>query len=450
MKDHVLHSEAEDFRCDVLRSDLPVVLDFYSEDCPPCAALAPVFARYAERLAGRVRFVKMLRQANRVLAQSLGVSSSPTLLFFRGGLEIRGRLHGFIDRAELRSALEELVGGSLRPAILPIQQADVLILGGGPAGLSAALYAARARLKTIVLEQGLPGGQAATTFEMANYPGLQGNLPGRTLTGSMAAQARGFGAEIHDLLDVYEIEAAGEMKVVRTDQGEFRAPALIVATGAEPRKLPVQEEPLYRGKGVHYCATCDGAIYEGREVIVVGGGNSAVEEAVYLTRFARTVTIVHEFDRFQAAKIAQERALANPAVKVVWGSHVERLLGGDRLTGVIVRHLTTGETREISADGIFVYIGLTPRTDLLGGQLALCDAGYIAAGEDTITSVPGVFAASDVRAKAVRQVVTAAADGAVAAVQAEKYLAAREVVTSTYSSSTFPPATPPRRCPGSA
>lgn len=424
MSQNIIYSDAGHFEQDVLASELPVVVDFYSEDCPPCEALAPVFERMALRMEGKARFVKILRQANRPLAAQLGVMSSPTLLFYRNGREVGHRLNGFMEREQIRAGLKNLTGVSLRQASPPRYDADVIILGSGPAGLAAAIYCSRARLKTAVIEQGLPGGQAATTFEMANYPGTSGTIRGRELTSAMLAQARSFGAEVFDLQEVYRVDVMGEMKVVETDEAEFHAPAIILATGAQPRRLPVAEEPMFRGHGVHYCATCDGAIYEDADVVVVGGGNSAVEEAHYLTRFARSVTIVHEFDHFQASKIAQENALANPKISVVWNSHAEHVLGEGRLEGLAVKNLISGEITQIPASGVFVYIGLTPRTELVKGQVDLNDYGYIAADESTVSSVPGVFAAGDVRSKTVRQVVTAASDGAVAAVQAEKFLTA--------------------------
>lgn len=424
MSDSIVYSNSQQFEKDVLQSNLPVILDFYSEDCAPCEALAPIFERLAEKYGHLMRFVKILRQQNRPLAEKYGVKSSPTILFFKNGQEVGIRLNGYINKPDLRKSIESVLGESLVKGELPKVECDVLILGGGPAGLSAAIYAGRARLNTVLVDEGLPGGQAATTYHIANYPGTPGTVSGKELVKNMREQAESFGVRIDDLKEVMEVRLTGEIKSVKTEDAEYLARAVVIATGAQPRKLPAEGEETFRGRGVHYCATCDGAMYQDQRVVVVGGGNSAVEEAVFLTRFAREVTIVHEFDHFQASKIAQEEAAKNPKIKVIWESHVEKVNGTTHVTGLTVKNLKTGQLQEIETDGIFVYIGTQPQSERFRGQLSINEYGYIVADEEMRTSIPGVFAAGDVRTKSIRQVITAASDGAIAGINAERYLAA--------------------------
>ena len=304
---------------------------------------------------------------------------------------------------------------------------DVIILGGGPAGLSAGLYAGRSRLKTLLLEKGQPGGQIALSADVANYPGqlLEGET-GITLANRMAAQCAAFGVE-RRADTVRAADLAGEVKRITGGAGEYQARTVIIATGASPRPIGCENEKEFIGKGISYCATCDGAFFRGLDVYVAGGGDSAVEEAIYLTRFARKVTIIHRRDTLRAAKSIQEKALAKEKIGFLWDSVVERVEGSDILDTLVVRNVKTGERTAIKADpadgllGLFGFIGHTPNTDLFQGQLELKD-GYIPTDEDMRTGIPGVFAAGDVRVKSLRQVVTAAADGAIAAVQAEKYL----------------------------
>ncbi|GAB6170656.1 hypothetical protein JCM15765_01340 [Paradesulfitobacterium aromaticivorans] len=400
-----------------------IVLDFFSEDCPPCDQLAPIYERMAEKFP-QVKFVKMMRQANRPLAERLGVKGSPTVLFFENGKEVGDRLTGYISLSQMRIAMENLLGIESEQVEKEHYQADVLILGGGPAGLTAGIYTSRSKLKTIIVEQGLAGGQAATTFHIANFPGTNGTVGGKDLMQNMIAQAKSFGADIQDLKEVVSVDLQGDMKRISTVDAEYSAPVMIIATGAESRRLPAEGEAEFRGKGVHYCATCDGAMYQDADnVIVVGGGNSAVEEANFLTKYAKHVTIVHQFDHFQASKTAQEEAEANPKISVIWDSEPRRIVGNGHLAGIEIENVKTNELSVVNANGAFVYIGMQPRTDLFKDQLKINDWGYVLADDEMRTDIPGVFVAGDVRSKTVRQVATAVGDGAVAAVNAERYLA---------------------------
>ena len=298
---------------------------------------------------------------------------------------------------------------------------DLIIVGGGPAGLSAAIYAARSRLKTVVLERGMPGGQAATTHRIENYPGFPDGVLGPDLGAALERQATNFGAEFVQT-EIEKVDLSGELKTVRAYEGDYRGRALILATGADPKKLGVKGEDEFRGRGVSYCATCDGAFFKDQEVVVVGGGDAAVEEAIFLTRYAARVSIVHRRDQLRAAKVIQERARANDKIAFIWNSVVDEIKGEKHVEGVSVRNVKTGETRVIPAAGVFIYVGLVPNTALVQGQLDLDEWGYVKAGEDTLTSRPGVYAAGDCRKKPLRQVVTAVSDGAVAAMAAAKYL----------------------------
>ncbi|MCI9214543.1 MAG: thioredoxin-disulfide reductase [Oscillospiraceae bacterium] len=304
---------------------------------------------------------------------------------------------------------------------------DVIILGGGPAGLTAGLYAGRSRLKTLLIEKNQDGGQIALSADVENYPGqlLEGET-GVGLAARMAAQCERFGVE-RKRDDIQKAELSGEIKRLIGSGGTYEARTVILATGASPRPIGCENEKDFIGRGVSYCATCDGAFFRGLDVYVAGGGDSAVEEALFLTRFARKVTIIHRRDQLRAAKSIQEKAFANPKIGFLWDSVVVKAEGSDALDALTVRNVKTGELTVIKAApedgmlGLFGFVGYLPNTGLFADQLPL-ENGYVSTDTDMRTALPGVFAAGDVRVKSLRQVVTAAADGAIAAVQAERYL----------------------------
>lgn len=303
---------------------------------------------------------------------------------------------------------------------------DVVIIGSGPAGLAAGLYAGRARLSTLMIEKDKEGGQIVQTAEIENYPGSLGEESGPTLIDRMSAQADKFGAE--KVLDtIEEMELEGKEKVLRGKKDTYRAKTVIIAAGASPVQIGCPGEKEFTGKGVSYCATCDAAFFEDFEVFVVGGGDSAVEEALYLTKFARKVTIIHRRDALRAAKSIQEKAFANEKVDFMWDSVVKELKGDGLLESMVVENVKTGERTEVRADeedgtfGVFVFIGFKPQSEVFQGKVQM-ENGYIITDDDMKTNVAGVFAAGDIRKKSLRQVVTAAADGAIAAVQAGKYI----------------------------
>ncbi len=298
---------------------------------------------------------------------------------------------------------------------------DLIIIGGGPAGLTAAIYAGRARLKTLVLGGSLPGGQPSNTDLVDNYPGFPESIEGPALAQQFQQQAERFDAQIK-MEVVTRVDFSASPFVVWTHSGEYRGRSVIVATGAEPRHLGVPGEERFFGRGVSACATCDGFFYRDKTVVVVGGGDSAVTEALFLTRFAREVIVIHRRDALRATKINQERALANPKLRFVWDSVVEEVLGEKTVTGVQIRNVKTGETSLIETDGVFVYIGMNPRTETFAGQLELDKQGYIVSDRRQRTSVPGVFVAGDVQDPLYRQIVVAAGSGAIAAMEVEKFL----------------------------
>ncbi len=304
---------------------------------------------------------------------------------------------------------------------------DLIIIGSGPGGLAAALYAARGRMKTLVLEKGQNGGQAAITHLIENYPGSIEDPTGPKLTHRMLEQAKSFGAEIRKD-EVLDVDFSGKEKVVKCKNGEYTAKAVVIATGATPRKLDAPGIRELSGKGISYCATCDADFFKDLEVYVIGGGNSAVEEAIYLTKFARQVHIVHMLDHFQCESIVLEKAKAVPNLDIRIRTVVEEVKGDGILESIVFKNLDTNEVYEVEADeedgtmGLFIFIGYQPQTELFKGKVEIDEYGYIVAGENTETNVPGVFVAGDCRVKEVRQVVTATADGAVAAIMAEKYI----------------------------
>ncbi len=299
---------------------------------------------------------------------------------------------------------------------------DVIIIGAGPAGLTAALYAGRARMKTLMLEKATAGGQAATTDIIENYPGFPEGIGGFELTELMKRQAIQFGALMEEIKPVTEIKVKGNMKIVQTESGDFQARTVIIASGSEPRTLGVPGEAEFRGRGVSYCATCDGAFYKDRKVAVIGGGNAAVEEALFLTKFASTVYIVHRRDELRADKIVQERAVANERIEIFWDAYLKKVLGDNKVEEIVIENKNTGERSSIEVDGVFFYIGTVPNTGFAEGLIDLDDREFIITDKTLQTSVPGIFACGDCRANQLKQVIAAAGEGALAAVQAEKYI----------------------------
>lgn len=304
---------------------------------------------------------------------------------------------------------------------------DVIILGAGPAGLSAGIYAARAKMKTLIIEKGIPGGLIFNTSEVDNYPGATKNETGPSLSEKMKQQAEDFGV-VFATDEITEVNIREKIKKLVGSKGEYQAKSLIVATGAFPRTVGCKGESEHMGQGVSYCATCDGGFYSGLEVFVIGGGDAAVEEAIFLTRFARKVTLVHRRDQLRAAKSIQDKAFNNEKIEFMLDTVVDEIKGDNAVESIVFKNTKTNEKIEYKADpkegimGVFIFIGYKPYSDLFKDDIKINESGYIKTDEKMATNIDGVFAAGDIRVKPLRQVVTAVSDGAVAAVEAEKYV----------------------------
>lgn len=298
---------------------------------------------------------------------------------------------------------------------------DVIIIGGGPAGLTAGLYCARGGMKSLLIEMGMPGGQAANTDLIENYPGFPQGVSGIELMQKFMEHALNFDLEI-EMAVAQSLDLKANPKKIITSEGTFLAKTVIIASGAVPRALDVPGEQRFRGVGVSYCAVCDGAFFRDKKVVVVGGGDSALEEANYLTKFAKEVVIIHRRNAFRAINVYQNRVKTNPKISFLLDAVVEEIIGDNKVEKVIVKNVKNGEIKEVSTDGVFIFVGTVPNTDFLRRQITLDDRGYVVTNAELGCSIPGVFAAGDVRQKTLRQVSTAVGDGAVAAMSAEKYI----------------------------
>ncbi len=299
---------------------------------------------------------------------------------------------------------------------------DAIVLGAGPAGLTAAIYLARAKLDTLVLDTGTPGGQMNLSHRVANYPGVP-SASGAELGRIMRTQAESFGARVISQVDLLRLDLQGELKTVEVeDEGVFTAPVVILAPGGAPRMLGLESELRFKGRGISYCATCDGDFFSGQDIAVIGGGNSALEEAVSLTSYASSVTILHEFDHFQAHPWAVEQARDNPKIRFLMEQMVTDFEGDEKLAAVTSIHKRTGKTSRVPVTGAFIFIGYVPRTDGLAGQVSLSERDEILTDELMRTNLPGVYAAGDARAKRYRQITTAVSDGTIAAIHAAEYV----------------------------
>ena len=309
------------------------------------------------------------------------------------------------------------------------QTYDVVVLGGGPAGLTASIYASRARLSTLLVEKAAPGGQLVKCETIENYPGYTHASSGWELCSGMQQQAEKFGTEMK-MAEVTSLDLEGPEKVLHTADGdEIRSKTVVLSLGANPRRLGIPGETEFLGRGVSYCAVCDAAFFQDKKLAVVGGGDTAVEDSVFLTKYASSVTIVHRRDQLRATRIIQERALSNPVIKVQWNSVVKHIGGSDGVEHLVLENVLTKKETRMPVDGVFILIGLDPNTKIIRDQIELDKDGYILTDENMQTNIPGVFAAGDVRQKLLRQIVTACADGAIAASAAEKYIESTEPLT---------------------
>lgn len=301
------------------------------------------------------------------------------------------------------------------------KELDLIIIGGGPAGLTAAMYAGRAKLNTLLLENKLVGGQVRNSYSIENYPGFK-SIKGGELADIFQSQAESLGATIDEFDLIENIELSDDKKIIETETCIYKPKAVIIATGATPKKLPIPEEKEFEGKGIHYCAVCDGAMYEGKTIAVVGGGNSALEEAIFLTRFAEKVYIIRRYDYFKGEQSLIDEVFNHPKIQVLLNEDLIGAKGTTFLESVTIKNIKTGKTYDLSVEAVFGYIGSEPKTDEVRKYLNLNEHGYIITDEDMQTNIKGVYAAGDVREKKYRQITTAVADGTIALLNAEKYI----------------------------
>jgi thioredoxin reductase (NADPH) len=417
---------ALDFEQEVLNGG-KVVLDFYSSECPPCEALAPKFEALSKLYGEKVKFLKIFRQENRELAERYGVKSSPSLLFFDNGNPVMDTLTGGIKKSEIMQRLDAMLTEEEVKAIKALQQPieaeyDVAIVGGGPAGLTAGIYLGQAKINTVLIDSALPGGYMGITHQVSNYPGFEKPQPGFMLAHYMSEQAKQSGIDFKVAVDVTGVDL--EKKEILLDGMDVvRAKKIILATGTTPNPMNIPGEKELKGKGISYCATCDAKYYVDKDVVVIGGGNSAVEEAIYITKFARKVTMIHRSAKFRANEDAVNRLINNPKVEVVFNNKPAAFERRDDKMVTVVEHSDSGEQTEIVADGVFVFIGLKANVELIGGMRPETDDwGYLTTDDEMRTSVADVYAAGDVISKKFRQITTAVADGTIAAMSISKEL----------------------------
>ena len=414
---------ASEFENEVLKSG-KVVLDFYSSECPPCEALAPKFESLAGLYGNDIKFIKIFRQKNKELAEKLEVRSSPTLLFFENGKEVGDRLSGGIKRSDIIANLNSLLSkdqiSTINNKITPtVTEYDVMILGAGPGGLTAGLYLCQAKINTVLIDIALPGGNVATTHEVSNYPGFIEPQKGYMLSHNMSEQTKLCGTAYKVAVDVSMVDLV-KKEVILDEYETIKAKKIIIATGTSPNLIGVPGEKELKGKGISYCATCDAKYYGDKDVVVIGGGNSAVEEADFIAKFASKITMVHQFDAFTSNKTAQEKIFSNPKIRTLF-EHEPRSFKrvGDKMV-TEVEDLKTKEIKTLESDGVFIFIGMKPNIQLFKDKLTLDKWGYIKTDEDMRTSLPDVFAVGDVISKKYRQITTAVADGTIAAIAIAK------------------------------
>ncbi len=402
-----------------------VVLDFYSTECPPCEALAPKFESLATFYGEDIRFVKMFRQGNRELADKLDVKGSPTLVFFKKGKEIGERLVGGIKKADIVRNLNSMLPAEkvsdIRKKIKPVvTHTDVIVLGGGPGGLAASIYLAQAKVDTMLIDQALPGGQVTTTHQVSNYPGFIEPQQGFMLSHYMSEQAKAAGVKFKVAVDVNKVDLQNK-EVLLDGYETVKAQKIIISTGASPRYLKIEGEKEYYGKGISYCATCDAKYYHDKEVVIIGGGNTAVEESELISKFASKITMIQQLPQLTANKAAQERCLADPKIDVML-EHEPRGFyknGSDKML-VKVENLKTHEVKDIETDGVFIFVGMKPNTDYINNPIETDDWGYIKVDDEMRTSIPGVYAVGDIISKKYRQITTAVGDGTIASIACAK------------------------------
>lgn len=424
MSEKILHVDADQYENVVLKGG-KVVVDFYSSECPPCEAFAAKFEPLSEVYGNDITFVKVFRQKNRELAEKLEIRSSPTVLFYDNGVQQKNILRGAIKRKDLIKNLDHLLPaervkelhGGIRPRTT---ECDLLILGGGPAGLTAAIYGAQAQLKTILVDKSLPGGQVSTTHQVSNFPGFIDPQPGYMLMHYMGEQSVKAGVQNRVAVDVSSVDLK-KKEVVIDDIETIKAKKIIVTTGSSPNPLGIPGEKEFKGQGISYCATCDAKYFQDKHVIVIGGGNSAIEESLFIAKFASKITIVHQFDKLQANKLAQQKAFEEKKIGFLFEHEPREFIkNSDGTMTAVAENLKTKEMVNITADGIFVFVGMKPNLDEFKNVFELDQWGYVKVDQFMHTNIPDVFAAGDVASKPYRQITVAVAEGTVAAITAAR------------------------------
>ena len=416
-----IHMNREMFEQTLASNEL-VLADFWAPWCPDCVRITEAYDQIAQEYQGRMAVIKVNIDEEKELFKEQGGRRIPTLILYQNGVPL-----GNIVEPPSKAVIDQFIGEVMPRQDKPanVRTADMVIIGGGPAGYTAALYAARAGLDALVVEKLSAGGQMAQTHQVDNYPGFEEGVGGFELAQKMQQQAERFGAKTLNA-EVTRVDLAAVPKVIETSEGAVHACTVVLAMGANPRELGVPEEKEMLGRGVAYCAACDGMFYRGKTVAVVGGGNSAAADALLLSRIAKKVIVIHRRDTLRATKVYHEPLMNAANVEFRWDSVVTGLEHEELLKGLRIRNVKTGEESTVDCDGVFVSIGRKPATELVNGQIQLDENGYIAAGENTQTNLPGVYAVGDIRTKPLRQIVTAVADGATAVHMAEEYLAALE------------------------
>ena len=416
----ILNMNAESYR-KYTQAEQPVLVEFSAPWCVYCRRLAPALESVAEEYRDTLVFGAVNIDDEPELAQSEKIEVVPTLLIYQNG-QVLGSIVAPESKAQLVAFIEETLQHREQEANTTKHIYDMIVVGGGPGGYAAALYAARAGLDTVVLEKLSAGGQMALTEQIDNYPGFEDGIDGFSLGEKMKRGTERFGVETK-LAEVLSLDLSGTVKKAETSEGPLFARIIVLATGAGPRELGIEGEQELIGKGVNYCAACDGMFYKNKTVVIAGGGNAAAADALILSRICKKVIVVHRRDTLRATKIYHEPLMKAENVEFRWDSEIIELLHDEKVIGIRLRNVKTGEETTLACDGVFVSIGRKPSSELVKDQVEVDPAGYIIADESTRTNIPGVFAVGDVRTKALRQVVTAVADGATAVHYAEEYLA---------------------------
>ena len=416
----ILNMNAESYR-KFTQAKQPVMVEFSAPWCVYCRRLAPALESVAEEYQDTLVFGAVNIDDEPELAQSEKIEVVPTLLIYQNG-QVLGSIVAPESRAQLVAFIEETLQHREQEANITEHIYDMIVVGGGPGGYTAALYAARAGLDTVILEKLSAGGQMALTEQIDNYPGFEDGIDGFSLGEKMKRGTERFGVETK-LAEVLSLDLSGTVKKAETSEGPLLARTIVLATGAGPRELGIEGEQELIGKGVNYCAACDGMFYKNKTVVIAGGGNTAAADALILSRICKKVIVVHRRDTLRATKIYHEPLMKAENVEFRWDSEIIELLHDEKVIGIRLRNVKTGEETTLACDGVFVSIGRKPSSELVKDQVEVDPAGYIIADESTRTNIPGVFAVGDVRTKALRQIVTAVADGATAVHYAEEYLA---------------------------